>query len=80
MIAVPTGRRRYWDADGNKILVYVNQNNEVLPFMSVFQIAAAYSDRLDARRVVLGMCLDGHEFLTSLGGRRLSIACSRWLC
>lgn len=79
MIAVPTRQRRYRIADGNPIIVYMNQNDKVLPPMSGFQYAAAYSDRLDARRFVLGMRLDGHEFLTSVGGRRLLTACSGWL-
>lgn len=77
MIAVPTGRRCYWDAESN--IVYINQNNEVLPLMSVFQYVAAYSDRQDACRFVLGMCLDGRGFLTAVGGRNVLTACSRWL-
>lgn len=76
MIAVPTGRHCYRDANGNEIKVYINQKNKVLSSTSVFQYAAASSDRLDACRFVLRMLLGGHEFMTSVNGRNMPTACS----
>ncbi|NJS39488.1 MAG: hypothetical protein HC783_11225, partial [Rhodobacteraceae bacterium] len=35
-----------------------------LPIMSVFQFARDFSYRLDVRRFVLGMCLQGQFFMT----------------
>lgn len=80
MIAEPTGRRRYWDVDENETIVYINQNNAVVLLLSVSQYAAFFSDRLDACRFVLGMCLNEHEFLITAGGRDMPTACKGWLC
>lgn len=62
MIAVPIGQRRFWEADSSKIIVAVNPRGEVLSSMSVFQYAAAFSDRVNVCRFVLEMHLNGHEF------------------
>lgn len=51
--------------------------------MYVFQYAAAFSSRLYVRRFVLGMLLNGHEFLIWIGDRNMPTACSgllrRWI-
>lgn len=52
------------------------KNNKAPPFMSVFQDSAVFPDRLAARRFVLGMRLNGHEFLMYIGGRSIPTACS----
>lgn len=80
MIAGRTDRHCYSDADGIEIFVYINRNIEVRPLMSVFLYVGAYSDRLNARRLVLEMRLDGHVFLTSVSGHNVLTACSGWLC
>lgn len=46
MIAIHSYRRRYRDADGNKIIVSVNSRDEALPSTSVFKYAVAFFDRL----------------------------------
>lgn len=68
MNAMPTGRLCYRNADCNEIVVYVNQNSEVLPPTPEFQYVRAYLKRLDDRRLVLEMRLDEHEFLSSVKG------------
>lgn len=68
MTAVQTGRRRYWNAVGNKIIVLVNFVDKVLLPLSVFQYGAAFSDRSDAFNLVQRMRLNEHEFLTIVDG------------
>lgn len=75
-IAVAVGQRRYVDLDGNEVVVSVNSNSEVLPPISVFRYAAAFSERLDARRFVLEVPLSGHEFTIRSGQRVFQTACS----
>lgn len=78
-IAVAVGQRRYVDLDGNDAVVSINNHFEVLPPLSVFQFAAVFSERLDARRFVLGMPLSGHELTIDIEPRTLQTACSGWL-
>lgn len=80
MIAVPAGRYRYRDADGIAIVVPVISRSEVPFHMSVFQYAAAFSDRLDVRRFVLGVHLNKHEFLVGVNHRQMPTARSGWHC
>lgn len=47
--------------------------------MSTYQYATAVSDRLNVRRFVLGMRLNGHEFLVQVGHWKMPMACSGWL-
>lgn len=47
--------------------------------MSFFQHAAAFLDRLNVQRFVLGMGLSGHMFLVRVDHCQMSTACSGWL-
>lgn len=76
MISVSAARRRSLDAKGNKIIVYINQDDEFLSLISVFYLAVDFSDRLDIRRFVLEMRLNGHEFLISIRSHSTLTACS----
>lgn len=76
MIAVPTGRLRYCDADGKKRIVLVNSRDEVLPHISIFKHAGAFSDCPDVRRIVLEKRPKRHEVLIPIGGRNMPLACS----
>lgn len=80
MVAVPTGRRCYWDLDGNEIIVAVNPRGEVLPPMSAFQYATAFFDRVAVCRFVLGMRLNGNEYFVTASHRQMPTAYSVWLC
>lgn len=73
------GQRRYVDLKGNDVIESINSNSEVLPSLSVFQYAAAFSERLDARRFVPGMPLSGHEFTTGSGRIVSGTTCTEWL-
>lgn len=35
-VSAPVHRQVLWDADGNRLYVYYNHGNEVLPILSVF--------------------------------------------
>lgn len=77
--AILSGRRYYWDVDGNKIIVSVNSRDEVLPPVPVFQYAAAFFARLDVRRFVLGKRLDGYAFLIQVDRCQMPRPCRDWL-
>lgn len=76
MIAVPTVRLRYRDADGIKIIVLVKTQGEVLFLMAIIQYGAAFSDRLDVCRLVFGISLNRHEFLFQVEHHHTPAACS----
>lgn len=78
-IAVDVGQRRYNDIDGNYVVVSVSSNSKVLPSLSVFQYAVAFSEPLAALRFVLGMPLSCHAFIIGSGQRVLQTECSAWL-
>lgn len=83
VIAVPVGWRRYHVVGSNEVAVFTSQPNDVLPPMSLFHNAAAFSDRLDARQFFLGMRIDRHKSLMSVDGRKIFTARSerlqRWI-
>lgn len=78
MIAVLTGRRRYWDAGSNVIIVSVTSRDEILAPMFVFRYEVAFSDLLDVRWFVFGICLNWHELFISTGSTNILTACKKW--
>lgn len=76
MIAVSTGRRCCRDPNCSKTIVLTNDRDEIVLLTSVFQYAAAFLDRSDVSRFVLGMRLSGHEFLVQAGYRQPPTACT----
>lgn len=76
---VSIGRRSCLNLNDIEVIVHINQNIEDLPPMSVFQDAAAFSDRRDICWFVLRLRLIGNAFLRSIGGYCILRACSRRL-
>lgn len=49
--------------DGKSVLIQRNSAGEIIPIVNVFEFVRNFSDRLDARRFLLGMRLNGTSFM-----------------
>lgn len=55
VLITPVSFKAIVTTDGEELTISRNANDEVIPIICVFQLARRHSDRLDARRFVLGM-------------------------
>lgn len=76
MNAVRTGRRRYWEAGSDEIIVSGNSREKVQLPLSTFHYVAPLSVCLNVCCFVLGMRLTGRKLLLLIAGRKIHTACS----